>query len=508
MDENLRKLTADELINIVIESYTEKSTLSDENKQLKAELSALNDKITQLLEQNATLNQNLTKFIAANQLSSPIQSKKPQPSKANKRISDIFPVIPQKRTKFDDDGKPASNITSNTPSENSTTSSPTPMSISLDSSSQMSSSANNEETSAEVHTNSNENDWHFIDYKGKKDASNKKIPPVQIDVTFDGRQSLFSLLQRSIGVNRYTINQLKTKNSVRIHPANENVAVLLMNVLQGHGYKFHSYLGSDKKKQCFILRGLNGVDDTDIVHRYLIRAGLPDSTTVLRHTTGFQRANPDKNHNTLYKVIVDNSVNGDTLRNIQSISGLAVRWEKLKTDGVTQCHNCQSYFHTAACCHHEFRCVKCTDKHPPGKCGKSADNTAVPHCVNCGGAHTANNHKECKYFLDKIQPIISRRSSKRKVTDANNNSIVPTSRSNNNNNITQTKGSFASLFHTNSTANDMQKTETAHTVPANVSPPIEQLNFIDYFMKTMELMSKSISNQEKILTLLTKSKNA
>lgn len=62
-----------------------------------------------------------------------------------------------------------------------------------------------------------------------------KIPPVQIDVSFDGRQSLFALLQRSIGVNKYTINQLKTKHSIRVHPANDSVADLLTKILQNNG---------------------------------------------------------------------------------------------------------------------------------------------------------------------------------------------------------------------------------------------------------------------------------
>ena len=310
----------------------------------------------------------------------------------------------------------------------------------------------------------------YSDLKGQKNAQNKKIPPVQIDVSFEGRQSLFSLLQRSIGVNKYTINQLKTKNSVRVHPANENVATLLTEVLDSHGYKFHSYLGTDKRKQCFILRGLNGFDAPDVVQNHLVRAGLPDSITVLRHTTGFQRANPDKNHNTLYKVIIDTNTNSQTLRNIQSIFGLAIRWEKLKTNGVTQCHNCQSYFHTAACCHHEFRRVKCTN-------------------------------------------IINRRNSKHNNEGINsrNNGNENKNKSNNGNNAgQQTNGSFASLFDKNapdSNVNNRQKKKTENSVPVSVSPSYDQQNFMELLSKTLEMMCKSISNQEKILSLLSTSKN-
>lgn len=500
MASNLNNLSPEELINIIISSNTEKSTLSEENRQLKTELVALNSKITQLLDQNATLNKNIADLIAVSQPKSPLVAKKQQPIKSNastKRINNYFlSVADYKRAKLDttttNPTTPTTPNTTNTTVSNETSKYPTSIN-----SSRMDISATDSESVPNGDSNSNETEWHFVDYKKKKNAQNQKIPPVQIDVSVDGRQSLFALLQRSIGVNKYTINQLKTKNSIRVHPANESVGDLLISTLKDHGYSFHSYLGNDKKKQCFVLRGLNGIDEPDLVYRHLVRAGLPDNIGVLRHTTGYQRANPDKNHNTLFKVIVDKSVNGDSLRNIQSIFGLAVRWEKLKNNGITQCHNCQGYFHTSACCYHGFRCVKCTSTHPPGECSLSSDDSAVPHCVNCGGAHTANNHKECKYFLEKIQPIVNRRSSKpsKAATGFNTN--------NHNNNSTQfrTNGTFASLFD-----KKMSKGTTAGgpgpVTPVSVSVPSGQPDFIEFFAKTIEMMSKSISNQEKILTYL------
>lgn len=317
MADNLKGLPPDELIKIIIASNTEKSNLSEENKQLKTQLAALNDKITLLIEQNAVLNENVGKIVASSQSKPPQPQKNVQTTKTignNKRITDSFPVIDFKRAKL---SEVPNDITSNC--QNATNVNSESNDLASNSSSHM------DITENDTPIISKESDWLFVDYKGQKNAQNKKIPPVQVDVSFDGRQSLFSLLQRTIGVNKYTINQLKTKKSVRVHPANENVAASLTEVLKNHGYKFHSYLGTDKKKQCFILRGLNGVDAPDVVQNHLVRAGLPASITVLRHTTGFQRANPAKNHNTLYKVIIDGNTNSDTLRNIQSIFGIAIR---------------------------------------------------------------------------------------------------------------------------------------------------------------------------------------
>lgn len=500
MAEYLANLPPNELINLINTSNTEKSNLSEENRQLKAELAALNNKISQLLEQNAVLNKNITNLIAASNSKSPSAIKKQQSTKCNannKRINEFFPLVADnKRAKFN---ATTTNVTTQSNQVNNDASnSPT----SKNSSGMDISATDFDNASIGTSNDLNTSEWHFVDFKKNKNAQNQKIPPVQIDVSFDGRQSLFALLQRSIGVNKYTINQLKTKNSIRVHPANDAVADLLMKTLQTHGYSFHSYLGNDKKKQCFILRGLNGIDEPDLIRKHLVRAGLPDNITVLRHTTGYQRANPEKNHNTLYKVIVDKNMNGDSLRNIQSILGLAIRWEKLKNNGITQCHNCQSYFHTSACCHHEFRCVKCTSNHPPGECSLSNDNSAVPHCVNCGGAHTANNHKECKYFLEKIQPIVNRRSSKQTKASAGTSRNIS---NNNANTVFRNSSTFASLFD-KKMSNGTDSLNLRTIAPVSVPPPGGQPNFIDFFAKTIEIMSKSISNQEKILTLLSSTK--
>lgn len=494
MSEDLHNLSNDELIKIILSTQKQFSTLNKENIQLKDELAALSGKINVLLEQNATLNSNLSKFIATGK-SIPSQSSNKNPSTnlngRNKRINEIFPVIASKRSRFD-----GTHVTSIEQNVNKPTS--TEESIendSIPSGSVMDISASIENSS--VTEPANESEWHFVDFKGKKNAHNQKIPPIQIEVSIDGRSPLFALLQRAIGPNKYTINQLKTRNSVRVHPANVTVSDALIVTLRNHGYKFHTYLVNDQKKHCFIIRGLNGIDSSDEVRKHLLRAGLPDNTTVVRHITGYQRANPDKTHNTLYKVIIDANVNADSLRGIQSILGLAIKWEKLKTNGITQCHYCQSYFHTAACCNHEFRCVKCTECHLPGSCNLASDDSAVPHCVNCGGAHTANNHKECPYFLQKIKPIIDRRSVKNNITNKSSSSKINNNTGFNTQNTGNERFSFASLFDKN-TSNAPKNKTTENTL---VSVPHTQSDFSVFF----ELMSRSIANQDRILTLLTKS---
>jgi hypothetical protein len=83
---------------------------------------------------------------------------------------------------------------------------------------------------------------------------------------------------------------------------------------------------------------------------------------------------------------------------------VVVKWQKFNKSKkkFSQCHNCQEFGHAARNCGQNYRCVKCVEIHEPGKCSKDRSKD-VPCCVNCGGAHPANN-RQCKAFNDyKIQ---------------------------------------------------------------------------------------------------------
>lgn len=83
---------------------------------------------------------------------------------------------------------------------------------------------------------------------------------------------------------------------------------------------------------------------------------------------------------------------------------------------VVQYKRCQRVFHTSNSCQHKFQCVKCKES-LPGGCQKNSINNIQVCCVNCGGAHSANDIKNCQFYKDKIEPIIKKKNVNK---DANN----------------------------------------------------------------------------------------
>lgn len=63
----------------------------------------------------------------------------------------------------------------------------------------------------------------------------------------------------------------------------------------------------------------NGVANTNVIRNGLIKAGFPECTEVLPHITGFQKANPEIKHNTLFKIITSNQFDEKIIGEIDAL---------------------------------------------------------------------------------------------------------------------------------------------------------------------------------------------
>lgn len=202
------------------------------------------------------------------------------------------------------------------------------------------------------------NEWQFCSHRNKKSGSDK-IQPIQVDTESNLIPGLKEFLQDKIGVNSFTINQIKNRDSIRIYPNSIETRRTIITLLKESNHNFHTYLQKEERRNCYIIRGLNGINDAELVRAEIIRAGMPEDIIVMQHITGFQKANPTLKHNTLYKLIVSSTIEEKEIIKVKSLFGFMIKIEKLKTKDVTQCTNCQSYFHTASCCFRQYKCVKC-----------------------------------------------------------------------------------------------------------------------------------------------------
>lgn len=247
-------------------------------------------------------------------------------------------------------------------------------------------------------------------HKSNSDAAKTIKPaPIQVNIGKDGYLALHQALNRKLGSGKFVANNMIANQAVRIQPSDDKSAKSITEFLESNKYGFHTFKNKAERGKCFILRGLNEVSNTENIREVLTQAGFPSETVVTQHTTGFQRAHPEIKHNILFRVVTPNSFDEKVLNEIDALFDLKVKFEKMKGNKIIQCKRCQEYFHTASSCHHPYRCVKCKENHDIGNCPRDANPDLPIRCVNCDGAHSANNFKECKYFQDKIAPILSKK---------------------------------------------------------------------------------------------------
>lgn len=239
-----------------------------------------------------------------------------------------------------------------------------------------------------------------------------KPAPIQVNTGTNGYSALHSALNRTLGNGKFVANNMMANQAVRIQPIDIESGKIITDFLVSHGYEFHSFKNKAERGKCFILRGLNDSFTGDDILKALVQAGFPTETTINQHITGFQKAHPEIKHNLLYRIVTPSSFDERTISEIDALFDLKVKFERMKGNKIIQCKRCQEYFHTASSCHHPFRCVKCKDTHEIGECPRDANPNLPIRCVNCDGAHSANNHKECKYFIEKIAPVLNKKRGK------------------------------------------------------------------------------------------------
>ncbi|GFW53065.1 uncharacterized protein TNCV_131301 [Trichonephila clavipes] len=87
------------------------------------------------------------------------------------------------------------------------------------------------------------------------------------------------------------------------------------------------------------------------------------------------------------EILSDLEVEGFSVDN--TLGYLQVRVEGFLVRGITQCYNCNNFFHTASECHLKPRCLKCGNEHPTKQC-PIKERQENPFCINCQEyGHTA-----------------------------------------------------------------------------------------------------------------------
>ncbi|GFX62748.1 uncharacterized protein TNCV_3350741 [Trichonephila clavipes] len=76
---------------------------------------------------------------------------------------------------------------------------------------------------------------------------------------------------------------------------------------------------------------------------------------------------------------------------------MQVKIEGYLIRGITQCFNCNNFFHTAENCHLKPRCLKCGKEHPTRQC-PIKERQENPFCINCQECGHSASYTKCHKF--------------------------------------------------------------------------------------------------------------
>ena len=196
--------------------------------------------------------------------------------------------------------------------------------------------------------------------------------------------------------------------------------------LQELSIQHFTYTPAQDKNKAFILRGLDGDEDSDHILNELNSQNVTNVQFVK-----VSKFNSRQKENTLFLVQISPSSDESMLFKVNRMNRTIIRWEKIKRTEIIQCYRCQRLGHSAANCGMEYRCVKCkTNGHGPGECelpkGVQHDAHKI-YCVSCQAYGHPASYRGCpkiKEYIESRKDAEKRQQTNRVSQREFNNSLV------------------------------------------------------------------------------------
>lgn len=172
---------------------------------------------------------------------------------------------------------------------------------------------------------------------------------------------------------------------------------LVQNQLQNEKIEHHTYGDKSTSQPCYIIKNISHEYTEEEIRNELNAEGF-NPHSINHFSTNKQMR--ERKKSTMVKVVLRPGTDTKKFEALKYLFNARIYIEKMKSGGIVQCKNCQLIGHTSRFCYHAYRCIKCTDKHAPGKgqCKMDqSDNKLAPKCVNCLGDHIASSY-DCPYI--------------------------------------------------------------------------------------------------------------
>lgn len=223
-------------------------------------------------------------------------------------------------------------------------------------------------------------------------SRNTKIPPIIVEDNGKRESVWKDLLNITKFITFNPINAKKYRVCVTDNIENYNK---VLTYIKANGLKGNTYMPSETKPISLLIRNLEyntDIDEIIIKKEYknmgfdVIKASHWSTSTMARNNKFFWivQFNPLTDLNQLAKS--------------RLICNISVRYEKpLNKLEIVQCRNCKKFQHSHTSCFNDFRCIKCPNKHEPGKC--EYPSTSKAYCCNCDKIGHPANSPSCDYYL-------------------------------------------------------------------------------------------------------------
>lgn len=208
---------------------------------------------------------------------------------------------------------------------------------------------------------------------------------------------------------------------VQVHAMNDNIYKQVNENLKAANSKYFTYQTRQQQTSKFVLQGLYRMTVDELLELLTAEGIKPSSIKIL------SIRKPKYNDHCVYLLHFPKSENMKiaTLREVESIDNVIVRWEhyKNKRNGPIQCSNCMQYGHGSQNCFLDPTCIRCGENHSSKACKilKDPESNKIPpeqvKCGLCGQNHTAN-YSKCQKRIE----FINRQKIYRDRTQRNNRS--------------------------------------------------------------------------------------
>lgn len=219
-----------------------------------------------------------------------------------------------------------------------------------------------------------------------------EIPPIVVEDN-GNRQGIWKeVLKITDKVSFCPINSKRYKIIVMDNLENHSK---VLAYVKGAGMKGNTYTPKDEKPITLLVRNLEYVD---AINEETIKNEYKNSgVNVLKAVKWSTKTMASKDK--FFWLLQFHSKTDITKLNEKNlILNVVVRYEKpMSKLRIMQCRNCKRFEHAKSSCFNDFRCIKCPDKHDPGKC--ELPDASKPYCCNCETlGHPANSPNCPVYF--------------------------------------------------------------------------------------------------------------